>query len=364
MKAFCIAFVLTRSPRINSYKEPSPPLPVNNIIHYQKKSMNLAETAFLFTGIGLLLLVVFDFFFTTLSGSGAGFITRFVSFLALSFLLFWVKHLGRRVYSISGMVVNLMVLTVWVVSIWAGVFFVFSSDPEGIVASNNRSATVVERLYFTGYTISTLGLGDFQPTTPVFKLLTSSFSFFGFVFFTTSMTYLISLSSAVIHKRSLALAINNLGKNPDDLVSNLLEKNPTYCLERFSSLQNMIDRHSVNHEAYPVLHFYGNRHPESSLSINLATLDEAITILLETEKGEPFRAELEPLRNSISNFLNHIKQRYSRTVHSGENTSLNFPTERIDNQLTASEDHDERRKVLGGLLKSESFSWADVYSDG
>lgn len=326
--------------------------------------MNSTEIIFLIVGLVLLLLVVYDFFFTTLSGSGAGFITRFVSFIAHRLLHFCVKFFGRQVYVLSGMTVNLMLLIVWVIWVWAGLFFLFSSDPEAIMNDNGKVANAVERLYFTGYTLSTLGLGNFKPTTPFFEILTSGFSFFGFVFFTSSMTYLISVSSAVMHKRSLALAINNLGRDPDDLAQNLLNNDLAYCFERFSSLQDMIDRHSVNHDAYPVLHFYGNKHPGSSLSINLATLDEAISILLIRKEGEKFLPELQALRNSISNFLNHMEQRYSRTTHYGKDSNANFPSEEMQDDIIGNDDLHDRRRVLGGLLKSENFTWADVYSRG
>ena len=141
------------------------------------------STFFLLTGTLLLLLIMYDFFFTTLSSSGAGFFTKWVSIFTHKIINALVRIMGRKVYNISGMLINLTTLANWVFWVWLGLFFIFSFDPGGIVNSDGRMATAVERLYFTGYTLSTLGIGNFYPTTPFFEILTSIFILFRFCFF-------------------------------------------------------------------------------------------------------------------------------------------------------------------------------------
>lgn len=319
---------------------------------------------FLYLSLGTLLLAVIgcDFFYTTLSGSGTGFISRFVYLLSHKLLQIGVKLMGRKVYSISGMLVNLMLLFVWVSLVWLGLFLVFSSDPGSIVNNSGRAANTIERLYFTGYTLSTLGMGNFNPTTPLFELLTSVSSFFGFIFFTTTMTYLISVSSAVIHKRTLALYIRNLGKTPEEILYNLLEKDPVYCYQVFSSLQQMIDRHSVNHQAYPVLHYYGNADKASSFGLNLPVLDETVSLLLRNQQAKELYTELQPLRRSLTGFLRHMEMKYARTLYRENDSNLPRSGEIPHRALPDEPAFKERRKTLGGLLRSESFGWRDVYS--
>ncbi|MFW6290649.1 MAG: ion channel [Mariniphaga sp.] len=321
-------------------------------------------TIYLTAGIILLALAMYDFFFTTLSGGGAAFITRFVTFISHKSLQLCVKLFGRSVYKFSGMAINLSVLLVWVVLIWIGLYLVFSSDPIGIVNDKGRMANNWERLYYTGYTLSTLGMGNFSPTTPVFEMLTSIFSFFGFIFFTTSMTYLISVSSAVIHKRSLALAIRNLGKNPEEMVYRLLNQDITLSRMNLSSLQDKIERHSVNLQAYPVLHNFANSQIPGSLSLNLVTLDEALSILLNSKEGEKMKNALTSIRSSLTYFLNHIDENFSRTLHkeAGPDVHKLPGWEIISSSYINDPNLYYRRKILGGLLKSESFEWQDVYN--
>ena len=328
----------------------------------------MLEPVSLISGFIIIIIVFFDFFYTTLSGSGASFITQFFSFLAHRLQLFLNKRLGRKIFTLSGMLVNLIVLAVWVVLIWAGLFLVYSSDPDAILNSEKQMASASERLYFTGYVLSTLGIGDFYPVTPFFEILTSIFSFFGFIFFTTSMTYLVSVFSAVMHKRSLALAIRNLGKNPSEVIKNLIDQDSSFTFQQIADLQKMIGRHSINHEAYPVIHYYNNPDSESALSINITILDESVSILLRDTKSNYFNKELRVLRNSIDHFLEHVKEKYNQITHPELIPEINWysldlpdgiliKNVKEDRQLT------ERRKILTGLLMTEGFTWQDVYSE-
>jgi hypothetical protein len=321
------------------------------------------EAIYLILGILLLLITLYDFFYTTLSGGGAAIITRFVTYISHKCLQLCVKQFGRRVYNLSGMAVNLSVLLVWVALIWIGLYLVFSTNPHAIVNNEGHMANNWERLYFTGYILSTLGIGNFYPTTAAFELLTSIFSFFGFIFFTTSMTYLISVSSAVIHKRALALSIRNLGKTPEEMVYRLLNQDTAFSRQNLSSLQEKIERHSINLHAYPVLHNYANSEIPSSLSLNIVTLDEALSILMNSKEGEIIKNALAAIRGSVTYYLNHVETNFSRTLLKKEGPDIHKLRgwEIISSSFIDDPSLYNRRKVLGGILQTESFEWQDVY---
>lgn len=309
-------------------------------------------------------MAIYDFFYTTLSGSGAFIISKSVSGLAHRFLLWLSRFFGRKIFSLSGMAVNLSVLSVWVVLVWAGLLLVYSYNPEGITNSTGRPANTVERLYFTGYILSTLGVGNFKPTTAFFEVVTSIFSFFGFIFFTTAMTYLIQVTSAVMHKRSLALSINNLGDDPVSIISRFINSDKALTLQQINTLQNMIDRHSTNHQAYPVLHYYNNPQLDSSLSINISRLDEAINIIRSSEQNSLYK-DTETLNNSLSSFLKHVKEKYGISSENDRKIEVHWQTLDLPLGVTAapspSSEILQKRKVLDSMLKSEGFEWQDVY---
>ena len=313
---------------------------------------------YLSLGFLLLIFVIYDFFFTTLSGSGAGPISKKVASLSYRATRWSSEFFGRKAFDYCGMTVNLGVLFVWIIIVWLGLFLVFSYDPSGITNSDSRPANWVERLYFTGYVISTLGMGNFKPITPFFEILTSLFSFFGFIFFTSSMTYLISVSSAVIRKRTLSRSISNLGKSPSEIANKLEKVNSSYRDRQVLSLQEKIDNHLVSHQAYPVVHFFSHSNPENCLSLNFVRLDEALTLLLKSnERSQNEKEELQLLRSTMTNLLMHLKENFSASLPNEDRTSSD------KQEQTDLYDLDQRRDILSSLLQSESLNWGHVEED-
>lgn len=325
------------------------------------------QVFYLIVGIVLLLAVSFDFFYTTLSGSGAAYLTYAISALAHKWQMFWFRILGRRIFKLSGMFINLSLLVVWVLLIWFSLFLIFSGDPHAIVNSKGEVATAVERLYFTGYVLSTLGVGNLFPSSPVFQVITSIFSFFGFIFFTLALTYLISVFAAIMQKRSLAFFINKLGNSPSDVVNQLVSQDNNFTFQQVTAIQQMVETHSAHHQAYPVLHYYINADRPSSLSINIAILDEAISIILTNEKEKTLQKELMPLRKSINHFLKHLQDKYHilsepDRVARIDWDQLNLPSGSLSLDLDEGDLH-RRRQVLDELLATEGYSWQDVYPE-
>lgn len=306
-------------------------------------------------GAVLLLLVIYDFFFTTLSGSGAGPISKTVATYSYIATRQSSKIFGRKAYNYSGMIVNLWVLFVWIILVWFGLFLIYSYDPSGITSSDSRPANWMERLYYTGYVLSTLGIGNFKSITGFFEILTSIFSFFGFIFFTSSMTYLISVSSAVIRKRSLSRNIFNLGKDPSEIAEKLKQVNSSYKDQQLLSLQEKIDSHLVSHQAYPVVHFFSHANPDNCLSLNIVRLDEALTHLLSSNDISPEDLkEYQLLRSTITNLLIHIKTNFSASLPKMEKPVTN------GNDNIDLSNLDQRRKLLSSLLRSEGLSRDDI----
>lgn len=314
----------------------------------------------LVAGVVILAIVYFDFFYTTLSGSGFTFLTRTCASVTHKIILLVAKVTGRKLLSISGMLVNLVILAMWILLVWAGLFLVYSFHPSGILNSNNEVATSIQRLYMSGYVLSTLGMGDVKPVTPFFEVITSFFSFFGFAFFTTSMTYLLSVSSAVIQKRSLALSIRNFGKNPLQTVNSLMYMDNNLRCYQLSNLQSMINRHSNFYQAYPVLHYYHHIGVDASLAVNVAVLDEA----LSSKGSSELWREVGSLRAALDDLLEHLKNRFEEETDYTPDinwASFDLPQGLAGNGFSTGDNLKQRRRVLGGLLRNEGRTWGEVY---
>ncbi len=326
----------------------------------------MEEALYLIAGIVLLLIVFYDFFYTTLSASGAALLTKYFSMFLHRVLLRTAKIFGRKAFSLSGVWINLPMLFLWLLLIWIGLFLVFSYNPAGVVSSSGVMASAVERFYFTGYVISTLGLGNFKPITPFFEILTSSFSLLGFIIITTSMTYFISVSSAVIEKRSVSLLIRNLGRSPQEVLENLVSMKAPLRGLQFSSLQQKIDKHSNSHQSYSVIHFYNTPKLDSSFSVNLAIMDEVISMILQSDELKEMHSEVNSLRNSITSFLENVQEKYSIKNDFAPYfrwKDMELPPKVLIDGKYDQKDLAYRRKILGGLLQGENWGWKEVYPE-
>ena len=324
----------------------------------------MKEFLYLTIGIIILVLTFYDFFYTTLSGSGAGYLSKNCALYTHKLLLFVERKFSKKIFRISGMVVNLTILAVWVLLVWVGLFLVYSYQPEAITNSSGKVADAMDRLYYTGYVISTLGIGDYKPTSNSFEIITSLFSFFGFIFFSTSMTYLLSVSSAVVQKRSLASSIRNLGSNPVEIVERFQKMDTSFCYQQISNLQQLLNQYSTYYQAYPVLHFYHNEDPAVSAGVNVVNLDEAVSMMINNKKFESVQDELQVLRDSLNQFLKHIKSRFGQKAE--KEPDINWYHSQLPEGLLKERFSDdstlpERRKVLTSLLQNENRNWRNIY---
>jgi len=327
----------------------------------------MEDVIYLIIGLVLLSIGFYDFFYTTLSASSSSFIPKTVSNIVHSIILALEKKLGRKVFSLSGLILNLMIITVWIFIIWLGLFFLYSFDAESIVDTSGRVATPFERLYFTGYVLSTLGNGDFHPVSNFTQLISSGFSFFGFIFFTTAMTYLISVYAAVINKRHLSLAILNLGNSPEEVIRTLHNAHSSFLYLQINSIQEKVDLVNEHYQAFPLIHYYHNVEINTSFSLNIAKLDEALTIMLSSSKS-PHHREFYFLKKSMDALLNrfdefHHTPELTRPVEEVNWNYLGHSIGQSGKELAKNPEILSRRKILTSLLLHDGLQWKHVYEN-
>jgi len=321
-------------------------------------------------GILLLLLVITDFFHTTLSFQGSGPITRLVHRSKWKAVQFLARLFGDRMLRYGGLFLALSMLASWILLFWLGLFLVFHSDPAAVVSNDEleRPANVIERIYFTGFVLSTLGLGDFKPGTDWAQAFTAVFSFSGFIFFTASMTYLLSISTAIVQKRSLAMTINDMGRSPQEIILGGWNGSDFSLLKSdLSALKQALNAVTQSHRIFPILHYFTTRDRRGSISLNIVRLDEALTIFLHQlqHTDTSSHKEAEQIRRSLDNFTEMVMQ----AMITGKNVAIPPPTtDRLEQQGLqvqdiSTTDRDrigERRLTLGGYLRFEGWKAKDL----
>ncbi len=259
----------------------------------------------LLAGFVLLATVAYDVIATTLSvGAAAGPLT---SRLARGWWGFARRHAARpdsRIIVSAGPVVLLLTIGLWLGLLWAGWTLVFAADPDAVISSaTGEPASGWSRVYFAGFTVFTLGVGDYIPLGQPWEILTAIASVSGLGLVTLAITYLMPVVSAVTIRRAQASTIAGMGRTPEAIVvSGLRDGRFPYFEHRLQALSDSIMETAESHLSYPVLHYFHSRERHVDLRTQTYVLDEAVTLLQQgvAPGSRPHPAVLDGLRHAIT----------------------------------------------------------------
>ena len=329
-----------------------------------------------FSGVIIVVLVLADIMITTLAPRGTGFITERLRKWVWAFFHWLCKGNGEnKLLNYAGMFTVTAWLLGWIVFFWIGNALLYIADYDSVIITGTRiTATPMEKAYFVGYVLSTMGLGDLQPNGDAWKLYTSIISFSGFIIITIGITYLVPVLSAEMGKRKVSIYIHSIGTSPEDILVNSWNgKDFSRLTNHFTTLSEYIMEEAQNHVAYPVLHnFHSHLHRES-IAVKLVSLDEALTILLLQipEGTQPHKQEIYPLRYAITDYLATLGEAFigpSKNVPGPLKTDLlekyGIPLKQQNQEIEFKfEKLRFRRKLLLGLLENDGWHWDSIYTD-
>lgn len=259
---------------------------------------------------GLLVLAVFvEAFMTTLAVSaGAGPLTSRVFATCWRGLL-RMKGLPGGSWLLTGGGAVLLVLTVlvWVLWLWFGWTLVFAGSGAVEDGRTSAPAGTLDTVYFTGMTLFTLGTGDVVAGTPGWRVVMAVAGFSGLFLVTLTITYLISVVSAVVMRRSLAIQVRSLGDSSTAIVVRgwAHGRFTTMFEQQLVGLTQSIATSAEQHLAYPVLHYFHAGTPDLAAARAVADLDEALLLLGDgvAEGHRPDPSVLGPLRFTVERYL-------------------------------------------------------------
>ena len=325
-----------------------------------------------FLGFILLLVTATDLINTSLSVRGAGFLTKRLSMSIWNILLVINKKMGRRkVLEMGGAIILVSILINWLLLIWISASLLFISHPDSLMnVETNSPTTVVNKIFFTGYTLSTLGLGDIEPEGNFWDILTAILSFTGLILISIAITYLIPVVSAEITKRKISVNINTLGGSVEEILLNYWNGKDFKELEQpFIPLIDSIILHAQNHKAYSVLHFFHSSDRKEAFVLNITNLDEVITVLLHniSKEQQPSFNVLIRLRKAISSYLVTLPATF---ITPGKKTPPVLILTALENKgikIISGEivdlEYDKlrtRRRLLLSLLIDDGWEWTDL----
>ena len=323
----------------------------------------------LILGFVLLAVVSSDVLVTTLTVRGGGFLTnRFSSWLWHGATKLHRHNTNHHLLAGAGLLLILGMAIIWYLCTWIAWSLIFCSVSDAIVnSSNDVPASIWGRIYFVAYTITTLGRGDYQPSSTIWHLLTGLAAANGFFLVTLSIAYLFPVVSAATEKRILAVSISCLGGTADEIVTKAWNGRDFGNLDQhLINLTPLIVGLGEKHLTYPVLHYFHTPLRSRCLPLSIVALDEAMSLLQYAVPLEfrPDPAALTPIRRSCAAFLTTLKSDYIKP--SPREPSLlplellrkkGIPTSEDYTYMSAMKKISNRRKLLLALVENDGWSW-------
>ncbi len=271
------------------------------------------STVLLILGLLLLAVAATEIFMTVLSLRGSGFLTEFLTRQVWSFFLRihrrWPCH---RLLTLLGPMLMVGAILLWyllVISGWALVFI--SHQPSVINNTTMATADLVDKVYFVGATISSVGYGDYVPSRFPWTLLANISALTTTFFVTTALSYLMPVIAAALDRRQLAQNISALGTSAKDLVKNSwTEGNSDLINSHWSQIFPAIDSHALKHLVYPVLRFFHSDSADGSSARTILHLADAVFLIEQCDDPET-RPPPGFFIIARSAFKNYVEQRHS-----------------------------------------------------
>ncbi|QOY93838.1 two pore domain potassium channel family protein [Massilia sp. UMI-21] len=331
------------------------------------------DAILLILGVSIIALVLADIVRTTLSSNGGGFLTNAVAAGVWKLFFLASSKRGRAtLLTHAGMMILISIILAWVLSLWLGVFLVLLSDAGSIVTDKGAASNAMEKLYFAGFSLSTLGVGDYKANSDGWRLVTTAAAFAGLIFMTVSVTYFVPVLSAVTAQRTLAFHIRSLGLTPEDIVRNSWDGSSFgVFVDACDTLDSMLIEHTFKHYTYPVLHYFHSADPALAFPRNIVVFAEAFYLIrygarlapsqeLKLKKAETFLdAYLEAMRRDV---VHGVRGGEPPPLDSGRLRSAGLPLRTTEELAQALSRHDigPKRAVLGAVLVSDGWDWNDV----
>lgn len=312
-------------------------------------------------GIGLAIIIYtfLDFFHSTMSGNGFGWLSGNLN-RVLNRLL--IRNQSRAIFNYSGLLHLLITTFVWLGLLFLGTYIIFTSGKHMVVDSEfHLAASYVERFYYTGFVLSTLGVGDFVPGNPTADILTSLLSFSGFVLITTGLTYLVSVVNAVLDKKQLSFFIATIGSDVEEIYEYYKQQDDlTRLLSDSNDLREQILKNSSNYLAFPMVNYFLTRDRHSSLAIQVTVLYEVLNILkLDWEEGTVQHSKICAIIKSIEQYLRLGLEEPADTRYNAE--ELKTLRSYWRNHGYIYEPQEEMDRLFTSSLHYAGWSWKEVY---
>jgi hypothetical protein len=251
-------------------------------------------------GAAGVLLVVADVFLTVLfPASGHGPLRRPLSKLTWRGFALVARHVRperrRDVLAYSGPVQITVTILVWVVLLLVGWALVYQPAlGHGVNAAKGPTDTGFSTaLYYSGFSLTTLGTGDVVASSGAYRLLTVVEAALGFSAFTMVLTYFLSIYNALVSRKSFSATLHHrtfdTGEPVQLLVGLADDGELPQARQQLAMFAEFLTHTSETHRSYPVLRYFHFRQHRYALPRVLLLALESATLVQSALDADRYR---------------------------------------------------------------------------
>jgi hypothetical protein len=227
----------------------------------------------------------------------------------------------RRLLALGGPLLLPLTVALWALELVLGFTLVYVpladgfSYPEGAASPPGELGTA---LYFSGYSATTLGVGDVYASGSLLRLLSVTEAALGFALFSVSIAYVLSVYNGLRSSTALALEISRyLGDQPLDVLSTACRV-PAAEQELTSWLGTVggsLSEVAQAQEQYALLSYFHIPDDPRALPLALGDLLEVVTVCrsLVNEDAAPSLVSGLATQAALRTGVAHVQERASTT---------------------------------------------------
>ena len=225
----------------------------------------------------LVALALRDIFHTLWHPGGFGGLSHLV--FRLTWRVMKVRSHGSRVTGIAGPLGLLLTLAAWTLLLVVGFALIYLPRmPQDFTFGSSlhpqESSDVLASVYLSAVALTTLGLGDILPSTPILRLLVPTEALLGFVLLTAGISWILQLYPALNRRRTLARRLSTMARHG---VGDVIETGePSIAVQHLEAVRGELAAVEVDLMQYAESYYFAETEGDVSLAASLPCVLELV----------------------------------------------------------------------------------------
>jgi hypothetical protein len=274
----------------------------------------------LLTAVGVLLVAVVlrDVFDTLFHEAGRAALSTIV----MRTIWRTFRHVGgRRRLALAGPISIIAVVGSWAALLVIGwALILMPHFPDAFTTTGTHSGRVVESIYLSLTTLTTVGFGDIAPAAGWLRIVEPLEALIGFGLLTASVSWLLSIYPLLSRRRSLAYEIHLLPEAESATDTALTTMEPWAAESVYSELMSRLVSVERDMVTFPVAYYFTEPDSRFALPASMPSLLRLAEAGCGGDVPAPVRLRATMLRDAIGDFARTIARRFhgSASEHTAE----------------------------------------------